>query len=168
VSAPFGYEAGDTRLHLAAMTRRRQGDARHVDALHGEDYRALTAVQAPFHETVFEAVFAAADFTHIKRPVLYALYRELCRTHNNGYGTLKNRTLYAALDVWSKRRGNAVASRNVKWPKHRWGDAPETTADVLVLAGSAAAAEPRLENNDHTYLEEDGSTGRLRVRVEVS
>lgn len=53
-------------------------------------------------------------------------------------------------------------------PKNRWEDAPKTTADVLVLAGNAAADEPRPENNDHAYLEEDGSTGRLRVRVEVS
>ena len=160
-------DRGEVGRWLADL-RRRHGDVRHVDALHGASYRALTAVQAPFQETVFEAVFAAAGFTHIKRPVLYALYRELCRTHNNGYGTLKNRTLYAALDVWSKRRGVPVVSRNVKWPKHRWEDAPETTADVLVLAGSAAD-EPRLDTPTwRRTARRDGSVSAWRCRDGVT
>jgi hypothetical protein len=180
LAAAFGVPVEDAKLYLREEgvrvlndrvevgcwltdLRRRHGDVRHVEPLHGGDYRVLTEVQAPFHDQVFEAVFGAEDFSHVGRPVLYTLYRELCRSHNSGYGLMGNRKFYAHLDLWAKRRGLAVRVRNV----NRQKGGALTTADVFVLEGTPAADDPRLPNNDHHYVVEDPATGKLRCRVDV-
>lgn len=131
-----------------------------VAALQGEDYQRLLAVQTPLHEQVFEAVFLAEGFTHIKLSTLRDVYMDLYRRHNGGNGHLRSRKLYEQARKWLHKNRPLVVQQKVKWGSRG------TTADVF--HDSTISAGGPLSTNDWEYVVEDPNSDRMHSRIDLS
>lgn len=134
----------------------RHGDVRDVPAFHGRDYQELVRNQRPFHESIFESLFRDPAFDYIRKPHLYQLYADLCRKYNNGYGLLRNRSFYAALDVWKAREGVDLAERKVTWTRNAFAAGPQVSTADIIYNPLGTAATGKVQCNDLAYGTEAG------------
>lgn len=114
-------------------------------ALHGEDFNRLLSAQTPMHERVVLAVFNDPKFTHIKKRILYRIYKINCAEGNNNHFKTDAKFYHFVRD-WLGQNNRFAENLSGYYFKKKTGDDSLKDNDALYINHMGQYTGPDLSN----------------------